>query len=146
MASEPDQMLHWLVHVTKRLRELQGKRAPDVGFWAGDPSSVYRFEQGKGWPRDPDRMVNAYAKELGIADSREIWRLALDLWNEQGAAPDLELLTPSAPQTQLGPEELLEAARREFGQALGDDRPAPPAERRKPARKSASKASRRAAG
>lgn len=146
MGPEPDQYLYWLIHTAKRLRELQGKNAADVGFWAGDPSTVYRFESGKGWPRDPDRMVNAYAKECGLEDAREIWRLAFDMWMEKGEAPDLDGLKPAEQRSQLGPAELLEAARADFEQALVDARPAPAAKRQSPARKSSAKATRRANG
>jgi hypothetical protein len=147
MAPGDDTMLYWLIEAARRLRTLQGKKVPDVGFWYGDPSAVYRFEQGKGWPRDVDKMLGAYARELGLEDSREIWRLAIDLYVSEGAAFDLEqLVKPDAPRTQLSPAELLEAARSDFEQALDDARPARPAARQQPARKSSSKATRRAAG
>jgi hypothetical protein len=146
MAPTPDTFLYWLVEAAKRLRTLQGKRVPDVGFWYGDPSAVYRFEQGKGLPRDVDKMVGAYAKELGLEDSREIFRLAVDLMVAEGQPYNLEALTPDETHTPLGPAELLEAARAEFAQAIDDAPPARRATPRTPARKSASKASRRATG
>lgn len=146
MGPAPDTFLYWLVEAARRLRTLQDRKAPDVGFWAGDASSVYRFEQRKGWPRDPDRMVNAYAKECGLDDARELWRLALELWAEHGEKPDLETLRPGEQRTPLGPADLLEAARTGFEQSLADAAPEPRADARPRARKSASKGSRRATG
>lgn len=147
MAPTSDTFLYWLIEAAKRLRTLQGKKVPDVGFWYGDPSAVYRFEQGKGYPRDVDKMLGAYAKELGLEDSREIFRLAIDLYTAEGQAYDLEALTPpDSPQERLSSAELLERARRGFEQSLGDANPARPAGAKRRARTSGAKASRRAAG
>lgn len=147
MAPTPDTFLYWLIEAAKRLRTLQGKKVPDVGFWYGDPSAVYRFEQGKGYPRDVDKMVGAYAKELGLDDSREIFRLAVDLMVSDGQAYNLEELTPPESQPEkLSPAELLERARQGFEQSLADAAPEPRADGRQPARKSSAKRSRRAAG
>lgn len=147
MAPGPETFLYWLAEACKRLRTLQGKKPPDVGFWYGDPSAVYRFEQLKGYPRDVDRMVGAYAKELGIEDSREIFRLAVDLYVAEGQAFDLEALTPPESQPEnLSPTELLDRARRGFERAIDDAARAPRASARRPARKSSAKGSRRAAG
>jgi AcrR family transcriptional regulator len=39
------------------------------------PATVYRFERGDAWPRDPDAMIAAYAKVLRV-EPEMIWMLA----------------------------------------------------------------------
>jgi transcriptional regulator with XRE-family HTH domain len=91
-------MIHWLATAAKRLREEQRRKQVHIAAALSiDQSSVYRFEAGNNWPRDPDAMIAAYAEDLDIDDVREIWRLALELWESEGQAPDVtELLSPAA--------------------------------------------------
>ena len=133
-------MLHWLLIAARELREAQDRKPPDVGFWLGDASGVYRFEQGKGWPRDPDRMVNAYAKECNIEDARELWALALELWRAHGEAPDLNELRVDRPP--LEPGDALEAARQGFERALSGPSPERREDAPRPARKSGARKTR----
>lgn len=50
-----------------------------VELGAKTDATVRPFEQGKHWPRDPDAMVSAYARDLGI-DPIDIWKDALKRW------------------------------------------------------------------
>lgn len=58
---------HIAVHVRKR-----GSARPGVS-----DSTIARFEYGQHWPVDPDAMIAAYARALGIAE-QEIWGTAVD--------------------------------------------------------------------
>jgi transcriptional regulator with XRE-family HTH domain len=40
-------------------------------------STVARFEYGQHWPINPDAMIAAYARALGVAE-QEIWGTAVD--------------------------------------------------------------------
>ena len=51
------------------------KRKGTVGV---SDSTVSRFEQGLRWPEDPDAMVRAYAKALGVREC-DIWERAVGL-------------------------------------------------------------------
>jgi hypothetical protein len=90
----PNTMLYWLANTARQLREDKDRKQVHIAAaLSTDQSSIYRFEQGKTWTRDPDRLVAAYADDLDIEDPREIWELALRRWREEGSAPSLEGLT-----------------------------------------------------
>ena len=60
-------------------RNHAGLRLIDVAGPAGVSQAVLsRFERGHGWPRDPDRVVGAYAAACGVSPL-ELWRAALEL-------------------------------------------------------------------
>lgn len=64
--------------VCRRARRDAGLSLMDVANRAGmSQSTIWLFEQAHGWRRDTDRIVCAYAAELGIAPV-ELWRAALD--------------------------------------------------------------------
>lgn len=62
----------------RRLRA--GLRLIDIADSAGpgiSRTTVHAFEQGMGWRRETDRIVDAYAHELGIAPEA-LWRAAIE--------------------------------------------------------------------
>lgn len=82
-----DTMLYWLAKAAKGLREAAGRKQVHVAAGADvDQSSVWRFEEKGRWPRDPDKIIRAYADDLDI-EPIQIWGEAIRLWNEQLAAP-----------------------------------------------------------
>lgn len=107
-------MIYWLALVASQLREERDVSRQDVASrFRVDPSTIYRFESGRGWPRDTDVMVAAYAKALGIDDARDIWKIALDMYLTHGTPPTLDSLTTRDP----GPPEQVVAAIRRADQA-----------------------------
>lgn len=61
--------------VCRDAREDLDVRAIDVALTAGvSEATISRFEHGR-WPRDPDRIVDAYAEECHL-DALELWRRA----------------------------------------------------------------------
>ena len=83
-------MSYWLAQACRLVREdaklSQTRVAGEVGV---RETSVYRFEIGSSWPRDPERYVNAYAKLAGLEDPRTVWMRALELWGQHGENPFL---------------------------------------------------------
>jgi len=71
-------LLAALADVCRERRQEAGLRVIDIAA-AGhlDPATIYQFERARRWPRDPQRMVEAYAAELGIKPGA-IWREALE--------------------------------------------------------------------
>jgi transcriptional regulator with XRE-family HTH domain len=75
-------MSYWLGVAARELREGAHKKHVHVAATADvDQSTIWRFESGKakGFPRDLDTIIAAYAKTLDINPS-EIWALAVGLW------------------------------------------------------------------
>lgn len=132
-------MLYWLARAAKELREEAGRKQVHIAATMSiDQSSIYRFEQGNAWPRQTDLVVAAYAEDLEIADARDIWRRALDLWDAEGEAPTV---------AQLSGATLRSAdAAAEFEQEIGDAARAPGKAGAPSARNSPSKGNRRRAG
>lgn len=90
-AMVPEAMIEWLARAAKQAREDADppRKIIHIAVAADlDPSTVWRFEQGR-WPRDPDKIIAAYANELGI-EPREIWVRAIDLWLGDPADEPLE--------------------------------------------------------
>jgi transcriptional regulator with XRE-family HTH domain len=131
-------MLFWLARVARQLRTQAGCKQVEIAAALSrvgehtDQSTVYRFEQARAWPRSPETLIAAYAEELEV-DAREIWALAIALWQEHGPAPTLETLTayrPPAPpaSTPENPDPLARArAELESALAAGAAQTAPPA-------------------
>lgn len=72
-------MIEFLARAAKEAREDNRRKHIHIAVEVDiDPSTVYRFEQGR-WPRDPDEMVDAYAVAIGV-EPRQIWARALELW------------------------------------------------------------------
>ena len=73
-------MLPYLAQVARSARRGAELRQIDIASRAGlSHASVSRFETGQGWPKDPDRLIEAYAREADV-DVRELWRAALEAW------------------------------------------------------------------
>lgn len=76
-------MLPHLSRAARELRESHDRLAVHVAAELRiAESTVSRFERGR-WPRDPDKMLAGYARDLGI-DELEIWERALDLMRQSG--------------------------------------------------------------
>lgn len=75
-----------LARAAAEAREQAGRKHYHIAAAAhGDgtnPSTVYRFEKGDGWPRNADHMVDLYAADLDL-DPIQIWTRALQLWREE---------------------------------------------------------------
>ena len=52
-------------------------------------ATIARFEDGTAWPRHPEEVLMAYARELDI-DVRLLWVHALVLWLEHEPVLDTE--------------------------------------------------------
>ena len=84
----------YLAQAAREAREAKGRKPYNIasappGAKGYDPSTVWRFEQAEGWPRNADQMVDLYADDLGI-DPIELWSRALELWRETEKPPDPE--------------------------------------------------------
>lgn len=138
MAADPKStMVYWLARAASELREEAGRKQVHIAATMSiDQSTIYRFEQGRIWPKRADLVVAAYAEDLEIDDARAIWRRALEMWEAQGEAPTvIELM--EAPS-------LREAAG--FEQAIDDAAPETGKSSEPPSGKRSSRASRRRAG
>jgi transcriptional regulator with XRE-family HTH domain len=61
----------------REIRVAAGRTLMDIANTAGvSQSGIGRFEQGHGWRRDTNRIVDAYAHECGVTPE-DIWRAAL---------------------------------------------------------------------
>lgn len=71
-------MLHQLGRVAREARLAAGRSQIEVATTAGVSHAVIsRLESGGRWPRDPDRIVAAYAAECGVSE-RKIWGQAVE--------------------------------------------------------------------
>src|SRR5687768_16117767 len=78
--AESDAMLFWLARACRQARAATGRKQVHVAASADvDQSTVNRFEKGKAWPRNADRLVAAYAADLDI-DPIDLWEQALRDW------------------------------------------------------------------
>lgn len=79
-----DTMLFWLAQAAKELREAAGRKQVHIAAEINkDQSTIYRFEQGQGWPRETDLFVAGYAADLDISPM-DIWAKGLQMWQEAG--------------------------------------------------------------
>lgn len=77
---DEDRMLAHLAEAARAAREAKGRLQVHIAASVGvNQVTILRFEQGKTWPRNPDRIIAAYADDLDI-DPREIWDDALTRW------------------------------------------------------------------
>lgn len=59
----------------------------DIATTAGvSQTTIYFFEQRGGWRRETDRIVEAYARELGITE-HTLWQAAIDRDDDEQTAP-----------------------------------------------------------
>jgi transcriptional regulator with XRE-family HTH domain len=136
-AGSTNTMLYWLTQAAKELREEADRKQVHIAATMSiDQSTIYRFEQGRAWPRQTDLVIAAYAEDLGIDDARAIWRRALEMWDAQGEAPTVADL--------MDAQSLRAAA--EFEQAIDDAAPGSEKSSSPPSRKPSSRATRRRAG
>lgn len=80
MADADDELalLEELAKLAREGRQQSGKKQSHFAAAADvDQSTITRFEQGKAWPRHPERVVAAYAEVLG-RDRWELWETALE--------------------------------------------------------------------
>lgn len=76
-------MLRYLGQACREAREVAGLRQIDIATTAGTThATISRFETGRAWPIDPDRVVGAYGSELDIAPI-ELWLAAVERWHAQ---------------------------------------------------------------
>lgn len=76
----PDSMLPFLAEAAKAAREGAGRKQVHVAAAADlDQSTIFRFERGRSWPTDPDRILRGYADDLEL-DVRVLWQDALNRW------------------------------------------------------------------
>lgn len=81
-----DAMLHWLAKACADARVASQRKQVHIAAGADlDQSAVWRFEAGKGWPREPDKLIAAYADDLDI-DPAQIWEAALEMWKADRAS------------------------------------------------------------
>jgi ribosome-binding protein aMBF1 (putative translation factor) len=72
-------MIHWLAMACRQAREEAGIPQMDIAAQIHrDPATIFRFEEGKRWPRNVDLIVQGYAECLGIT-SEKLWGEALRL-------------------------------------------------------------------
>jgi len=75
-------MLYWVALACRSARESAGRLQVHIGASANvDQSTINRFEKHIAWPRDADKLVAAYAEDLGI-EPIQLWREALRLWQD----------------------------------------------------------------
>lgn len=83
MGAGPHRLLPYLGAACKAARERHGRLQVHIAVELEvDQATVRRFERGQHWPRDPDAMVNAYARDLDISPV-ELWRAAVKLWERE---------------------------------------------------------------
>lgn len=75
-----DAMLPWLAEAASAARNRRGRKLVHVAASASvDQSTMSRFEDGTAWPKNPDRIIGAYADDLDV-DPVAIWADALARW------------------------------------------------------------------
>ncbi len=79
-------MLHHLGQTCRAAREAADLRQLDIATAAATThATISRFETGRAWPLDPDRVVEAYALELGVAPLA-LWSDAVSQWRESASS------------------------------------------------------------
>lgn len=82
------EFVYWIAKAAEKTREGAGVRPERI---AGDLNTgvekIRRFESVSHLPRNLDEIITTYAQVAGLADSREIYELAVRLWHEQGRDP-----------------------------------------------------------
>lgn len=73
-------MLTYLAAACREARQVADRLQVHVAAEAGvSESTIWKFEARQGWPRDVDRILNAYASDLELKE-RDLWARALELW------------------------------------------------------------------
>lgn len=112
------QFMFWLSEVAYRERMARGmKREPIAGSAGVSTNTVKRFENdGAGTHNTIAHLIAGYAKEFGMADGRELYRQAMDMWFAECDRP-LTTATVNA----AGPDGWLSRLAMRAERALGDD-------------------------
>jgi transcriptional regulator with XRE-family HTH domain len=80
VGEQQDSMLYWLARATREMRKARDRKQVHVAASAGvDQSTIWRWEQAVGWPRNIDAVIAAYADDFEI-EPLVIWEHALELW------------------------------------------------------------------
>jgi ribosome-binding protein aMBF1 (putative translation factor) len=78
----PRSMVQALAIYCRSGREARELSYAQVAARAGVSEGVVRsFEQAKGWPREPDALIEAYARLFGMRESA-VWRESASLIDE----------------------------------------------------------------
>lgn len=92
LAPVPDEenMLFWLARAARQARATAGRLQVHVAASASvNQSTIDRFEKGLAWPRNPDRVLKAYAEDLDV-DSIDLWDAALRMWRDDRSTRAME--------------------------------------------------------
>jgi len=99
-------MLYWLKRAAKELRAEAGRKQVHVAAsMDADQSTVWRFENDEGWPRNPDVFIAAYADDLGVT-AFDIWSHALELWEADGHVATVQELRAGAGEVASAVEQM----------------------------------------
>lgn len=100
-------MVYWIAEAAREARqEAKRKHVHIAAGLDSDQSTISRFENHEGQPRDIDRTVEAYAEDLEI-DVRQLWARALEMW--------IEADRPDAADVARGLQEVGRKAKRAAG-------------------------------
>lgn len=73
-------LLEHLATVARDARLHAGRRQIDIATTAGVAhTTVSHFEAARGWPLNPERLIAAYAEEVGC-EPIDLWHRALGQW------------------------------------------------------------------
>ena len=86
----PRPLLPWLGRACREAREESGIVQVEIAAALKvNQATIARFEDGTAWPRRPEEVLRAYARELEI-DVRLLWVHALVRWMEKEPVLDEE--------------------------------------------------------
>lgn len=100
LAAVPDteSMVFWISLACEQARLTAGRKQVHVAASDRDgvnQSTIDRFEDATAWPRNPDRIIAAYADDLDV-DPIQLWQEALSLWQRYKAGEALTELGEAA--------------------------------------------------
>ena len=78
----PHPFLSWISRACRQAREEHGVMQVQIAAaMKVNQATIARFEDGTAWPRRPEDVLMAYARELGM-DVRVLWLHGFVLWIE----------------------------------------------------------------
>lgn len=110
-----DSMLHWLALSCAQARTRKGRKQVHIAAEISvHQSTIDRFEDAASWPRNPDEIVGAYARDLDMHPV-DLWASAIQLWREWAEAPEFgpERFVGAADEAGTPPAETPRARERE---------------------------------